>query len=347
LPALRRASTADGLPQKPNHGLLMDLRRKEQIIEARPIDHTGEVLEMENPDFDVSKTIFKHIDPKRLPMIKKAFGTQLFWSDSAVARIEKKTADMLAQNQRWAGLKAPSPELMKFMVEECDFNTEHADGSFLDHLQYCYEFSSVHMPNHSAIPMFLHSIMGVGTNLFPMKLEQKPRLAELVSAKDMTHIEAFPSVLRLLLRNILLSKLAMMSNDELASIEELQFYRLTGPDMDHDGLVSKSDNVPLKLNKEQFWVHLNYHLIHVTDFMPALEWEKKLNSVIFYLVVTLHQLLKRAGKLYVRFDFDSDAWVDKVAYQENVDSFSEKIGFRLEYKLKTGGSIYDSKLAGA
>merc|ERR1719336_1828438 len=100
---------------------------------------------------------------------------------------------------------------MRFMVEECDFNIEHADGSFLDHLQYCYEFSSVHMPNHSAMPMFLHSIMGVGTNLFPMKLEQKPRLAELVSTNDMAHIEAFPSVLRLLLSRPFTDELLAMS----------------------------------------------------------------------------------------------------------------------------------------
>lgn len=346
MPALRRASTVDGIPQKPNQGFLMDLRRKEQIIEARPIDHSGEVFEMENPDFDVSRTIFKHIDPSKLPMIKKTFGIQLFWSDSAVARIERKTAEMLAENRCWADLKAPSPELMRFMLEECDFNTEHADGSFLDHLHYCYEFSSVHMPNHSAIPMFLHSIMGVGTNLFPMKLEQKPRLAELVSAEDMVHIEAFPSMLRLLICNVLPSKLAMLSNNELASIEELQFYRLIGPNMDHDGLVGKSDNAPLKLNKEQFWVHLNYHLIHFTDFVPALDWEKKLKSVHLYMVVALHQLLKRAGKLYVRFDFDSDSWVDRVMYHYHNKAFSEKIGFRLEYKLKMGGNIYDS-LAGA
>eukprot|EP00439_Symbiodinium_sp_Y106_P010187 s9182_g1.t1 len=76
---------------------------------------------------------------------------------------------------------------------------EHADGSFLDHLQFCYEYCAAHFKGHSPRVLFLHSIMGVGTNYFPMKLELVPKLQTLVSDEEFKHIEAFPSILRLLL----------------------------------------------------------------------------------------------------------------------------------------------------
>lgn len=334
-------SARNNMPQKPHHGLLMDLRRKEQLIEARPIDHIGEALELENPAFDVSKTIFKHLDEKSLPMIRNRYAKQLFWADSAVARLERKTAEELARNRRWADLQAPSPELLKFMTDECEFNCEHSDGSFLEHLQFCYEFGCMHMPTHSAMPLFLHSIMGVGTNLFPMKLEKRPRLAELVSAEDLVHIESFPSVLRLLYSSDFERKLSAMPTEELGAINEFECYRLIGPDVDHDGLVGKSDNAPLKLNSEQFWVHLNYQLVHLTDFVPALSWKEKLNNHPFALVVKLMELLKRAGKLYVHLNFDSSAWTDQVVFEKMGTAMSERIGFRMACKLTINDTVHD------
>merc|ERR1719507_380098 len=152
----------------------------------------------------------------------------------------------------------------------------------MEHLQFCFEYGSVHMPEHSAVPLFLHSIMGVGTNLFPMRLDQRPRLAALVSAHDLAHIEAFPSVLRLLFSTRLLHDLMAMTVKDLAAIEEFECYRVIGPDMDPDGLVGQSDNAPLRLTAEQFWVHLNYQLIHSMDFLPATEWKGKASSTAFY-----------------------------------------------------------------
>ena len=122
-------------------------------------------------------------------------------------------------------------------------HVNHAVGSFLDHLQFCFEYGSVHYKQHSPRVLYLHSIMGVGTNLFPMPLSKvrsspparsasKLRLAvalassqslllalsggqpdhshaydgcskvgklrALISEFEMTHVEAFPSILRLL-----------------------------------------------------------------------------------------------------------------------------------------------------
>lgn len=79
------------------------------------------------------------------------------------------------------------------MKDECNFKCEHADGSFLDHLQFCYEYGAVHYAAHSPRVLLLHSIMGVATNIFPMGTELVPRLKTMVTPSEYTHIEAFPS----------------------------------------------------------------------------------------------------------------------------------------------------------
>merc|ERR1712166_106132 len=78
------------------------------------------------------------------------------------------------------------------------FNVEHADGSFLDHLCFCRDYSSVHFRAYSPQVLFLHSIMGVGTNCFPMDASKIPQLKAMLTDFEFTHIEAFPSILRLL-----------------------------------------------------------------------------------------------------------------------------------------------------
>ena len=39
--------------------------------------------------------------------------------------------------------KAPKYDkpLVDFMSNDCNFAMEHADGSFMDHLKFCYEYS--------------------------------------------------------------------------------------------------------------------------------------------------------------------------------------------------------------
>ncbi|CAE8605500.1 unnamed protein product [Polarella glacialis] len=275
-------------------------------------------------------------------MIEKQYAIELTWSESALDRINSQVEAMLSgDSSHWGALKAHSPALLSFLENDCDFNCEHADGSFLDHLQFCYEYCHIHFPAASPVVLFLHSIMGVGTNLFPMKLEQRPQLANLVTAEELAHIEAFPTVLRLL-QTGLLEELNKMPKEQLLGIEGIECYRLLGPEID---TMKKSDNHPLHLTGEQFWVHLNYHLIHFLDFLPASQWEVKMGieglACIFPLV---HRVLTRAGKLMANIQFDSEKWAAVPETPESKQgkaevlimaaNFSGGLGHSLDYKLK-------------
>ena len=52
--------------------------------------------------------------------------------------------------------------------------------------------------SHSPLVLLLHSILGTGTNTFAMEAEKIPRLQRLMTSFEWIHVEAFPSVLRLL-----------------------------------------------------------------------------------------------------------------------------------------------------
>jgi hypothetical protein len=134
------------------------------------------------------------------------YSKQYFWSDGAASRIESEVTAKRAAGE-WPEVPPHPVELLRFMHEDCDFACEHADGeqsfvcwslcsfdcdllgSFLDHLQFCYEYGLVNYNDRSAVPLFLHSIMGVGTNLFPMALNQREKLAALVTAGKSKHLE--------------------------------------------------------------------------------------------------------------------------------------------------------------
>ena len=77
--------------------------------------------------------------------------------------------------------------------------------------------------------MFLHSIMGVGTNLFPMQLEQQDQLASFLSQDELDHISVFPTALRLINGGVLLDHLKKMSKQELLDIDEFTCCRVIGP----------------------------------------------------------------------------------------------------------------------
>ena len=141
---------------------VLDVRRKLQIAKGGASDHAGEVIVVALPGFDINKTIFGTVEgfiPRTV--IKSKIGVELFWSDFAVSRA----------NAAYALVPQPpsyKSSIIKFMSEECDLKMEHADGSFMDHLRFCHEYSAQHYKGKSPIPLFLHSIMGVGTNFFPM-----------------------------------------------------------------------------------------------------------------------------------------------------------------------------------
>lgn len=165
---------------------------------AKPTDHGGEVVVKTKPEFDLDQTIFQTLPrgakgffPRKI--VAHRLGVDLFWDDAVAVKIQSAYASVP---------RAPKHDqcILDFMRDECNFNTEHADGtalsqrnlhgshtvafagSFLDHLQFCYEYSAAYFKEHSPRVLFLHSILGVGTNIFPMKIEDEPTLAKMVRA---------------------------------------------------------------------------------------------------------------------------------------------------------------------
>src|SRR6187402_3731181 len=168
--------------------------RKAAIARGAALEHTGKVRVEAIPNFDLDRTIFKTLEggAARFVMTTRV-AKEAHWDATAAQAVQAEYAAARAVHP----LPAVSPELMQFLVSECDFDVEHADGSFLDHLYFCFEYSARHYPERSPLVMLLHSILGTGTNTFAMKAEKIPQLQALLDPFDWTHVQAFPSILRL------------------------------------------------------------------------------------------------------------------------------------------------------
>ena len=110
-----------------------NLLRRARIAFGGPSDHVGDVVVAASDAFDLDRTIFASVDSKLTRMmLRDKLSVEIFWSEAAVASITTTFARV-----------PPAPphddSLIAFMRDECDFSTEHADGSFMDHLQFCYE----------------------------------------------------------------------------------------------------------------------------------------------------------------------------------------------------------------
>ena len=227
------------------------LQRKNCLAHGRPMDHAGRVSATCDPAFDLQRTIFATVrSPISRVFQRTKLDARLSWDEAAAAAIEAAYAKI-----ERLPLKDDAP-LFAFMHTECDFSCEHADGSFLDHLLFCREYTARHYAAAPPRAMLLHSILGVGTNLFPMPAEKLPTLERLVDAEDMVHISAFPSILRLLIHGYLLPELL---NGGARGLTGLSCHRLI-------------DNKRIHLGAEQLWVHLNLQLIHAIDFLPPAAW---------------------------------------------------------------------------
>mmetsp|Transcript_9493 Transcript_9493/g.12411 ORF Transcript_9493/g.12411 Transcript_9493/m.12411 type:complete len:92 (+) Transcript_9493:2-277(+) len=77
----------------------------------------------------------------------------------------------------------------------------------MDHLYFVADYGYVHYKEVSPRVLFLHSIMGVGTNIFPMDAEKIPKLKSMLTSFEYKHIAAFPSFIRLITHNKLLPEL--------------------------------------------------------------------------------------------------------------------------------------------
>jgi hypothetical protein len=315
----------------------LDVRRKAQIAFAGAMDHAGEVVLLPNSNFDIDRTIFGSLDG-RLPraVVSSRVGITPFWSETATVRINRAFAAVPAAPRFDQGL-------VDFMNNDCNFAMEHADGSFMDHLRFCYEYSFAHYKEKSPRVLLLHSIMGVGTNYFPMEANKIPKLQTLLTEFEFEHVAAFPSVLRLLYRGDLLRELERLSAAQLRRLDRMVCYRVI-------------DNERIEMDSEAFWDQLNYQLIHLLDFLPAASWKLHADDSFLRNFTALYAILTRAGKLRCQVNFDATeaqhtatgqppmslgSLVRKVLpskvvlkMSENaVANFSAKIGHSLDYEL--------------
>ncbi|MCO4748080.1 MAG: hypothetical protein KC912_25020 [Proteobacteria bacterium] len=311
-------------------------QRKAAIAHGAAIDHAGKVTVEPIPDFDLDKTIFQTLEGSAARFVMRTrVGKEVQWADEAASSVQAAYDEARAAHE----LPAVSPELMRFMVDECDFDVEHADGSFLDHLYFCFEYGVQHYPQHSALVLLLHSILGTGTNTFAMTAEKIPELRKLMTPFEWTHTEAFPSILRLLYAGDLRAELRANLGREVASIE---LHRVI-------------DNEPITLSGEDLWIALNYQLIHLVDFLPVANWSVHQNDTSFILFRDLFDLMEKAGKRVAEIEYTAASgpralngesqgiggWLttlipvgisEKMA-SKSVSRFSERIGHSLQYTI--------------
>ena len=257
------------------------VQRKAAIAYAGARDHKGKVEVKPIPNFDLDRTIFQTLQsPAARYIMRHRVGKDVSWhrgaSEEVQAAYERVTAD----------LQLPTvPEaLATFLVEECDFDVEHADGSFLDHLYFCFEYTAKYYPTGSPMVALLHSILGTGTNTFAMEAKKIPQLEALLDTSDFLQIAAFPTILRLLYSGELREELRRNIGRPL---KEISMHRVI-------------DNEPLTMTGEQFWEAMNYQLIHLVDFMPVANWSAHRNDTSYILFRQVFDLMDRAGTIEAR-----------------------------------------------
>ena len=313
-------------------------QRKAAIARGAALEHTGKVRVEPIASFDLDRTIFKTLEgPAARFVVTTRVGKEAHWEAAAAQAVQAEYAGARAAHP----LPAISPELMQFLVSECDFDVEHADGSFLDHLYFCFEYTVQHYPQQSALVMFLHSILGTGTNTFAMTADKIPALRKLMSPSDWTQVEAFPSVLRLLYAGPLRRELRDNAH-RADAIATISFHRVI-------------DNEPITMSGKDLWIALNYQLIHLVDFLPVANWSAHQNDTSFILFRDLYDLLEKAGKREANVGYTPNsasrkmegepqgvgAWLTTlipVSMSErmaarSVARFSERIGHSLDYKI--------------
>ena len=115
-----------------------------------------------------------------------------------------------------------------------------------------------------------------------MEAEKIPQLASMLTPDEMAHVQAFPSIIRI--GPQLCTELrAHLGKKTL--LQGINFHRVI-------------DNEAIHLSASQLWVQLNYHLIHLMDFLPIADWSGKRASLAHF--ARLHALLSDARELQVR-----------------------------------------------
>ncbi|MFT6397190.1 MAG: hypothetical protein ACJAYU_001936 [Bradymonadia bacterium] len=255
------------------------LQRKAAIVQGGVADHAGAVSIEQIPDFDLNRTIFQTLEGA-IPrfVMKSRIAKEIHWKDARAVEIQAQYETARSEVE----LPKVSEPLLRFLVDECDFDVEHAEGSFLDHLYFGFEYCVAHYPEQSPIVMLLHSILGTGTNTFAMEAHKIPALQDLITEFEFHHVEAFPSILRLLYDGALRDELRANAHRPDA-LKEIRFHRVI-------------DNAPITMSGADLWIQLNYQLIHVLDFLPVANWVTHGSETSFVLFRDLFDLLEAAGK---------------------------------------------------
>lgn len=314
------------------------IQRKAAIVRGGVVDHAGNVRIEPKKNFNIDNTIFGTLEGTLPRFVMGRRMAKNIYFDAAIAKeIESKYEQIRARVE----LPKVDAELITFLIEECDFDAEHAEGSFLDHLYFGFEYSVQHYPEHSPIVMLLHSILGTGTNTFAMEAHKIPALKELITDFEWRHVEAFPSILRLLYDGALREELS--ANTHRASdIQEIRFHRVI-------------DNAPITMSGEDFWIQMNYQIMHVLDFLPAANWAVHHSDNSFILFRSLYDIMTRSSQLQANIQYTPptgpraftreqadlgtrlialapESVVDKMA-GKSVRKFSERIGHSLAYQI--------------
>lgn len=314
------------------------LHRQWSLANAAVKDHRGEVEMEPLLGFRLDSSIFRTVQG-RLPraVTRRRLGQRASWTVSARDEIQRQF-----QRARDDGPTSHiDPQLIAFLQRACDFSPEHADGTFWDHLYFGYEYALHHYPQCSATVMLLHSILGTGTNTFAMEAKHIPELKAYLSAFEWRHIEAFPSLLRLIYHGPLVRELEALQG-KWNKIQGLRCHRVI-------------DNQPIELSVEDLLIQLNYQLLHLIDFLPLANWHTYRNDLFFILFRQLFALLAPHGKLQFALTFDpripaarpmgakrpwSMRWVDHVPEalilrfgSRGVARMSQNIGHSLDFEL--------------
>merc|ERR1711957_626111 len=179
-------------------------------------------------------------------------------------------------------------------------------------------------------------------NLFPMPAEKTPQLASMLTPFEFRHVEAFPSILRLLSVGELLSDLTR-NLDRLDSLEVVTFHRLL-------------DNERLSLDAESLWIQLNYQLMHLLDFLPVACWGVNWDEPLMQVFLELFAFLIKSGRVQanvldvqidseIRMDGQPVRLVDMIVRNvpsrlkrrltsSSIARFSKDIGHSLDYDLQ-------------
>jgi len=212
----------------------------------------------------------------------------------------------------------------------------------MDHLWIVADYGYVHYKEVSPRVLFLHSIMGVGTNIFPMDAEKIPKLKSMLTSFEYKHIAAFPSFIRLITHNKLLPELTKRIT-ELDSLDSITFHRII-------------DNEPMTFSSEDFWIALNYQVVHMLDFLPATNWKQEIEDPLFQQFIELHTFLTKANKLVAHVDESIKSPLERDdkgkpisvgmllnkalpksakrwGSAQSIKKFSDKIGHNIGYKL--------------